>query len=177
MDCPSDWEEKASLRVREWLVIAIVAGIIGGLACLTSFKERGEASTVGSFLVQHQNLGFDVLIKGAVTHPGIYHIHSEISLKDLLAIAEVTSNADLRRFSLEAMVKKGRIINVPTRAMIEVYLKGAVKEDQRLTIPKNSKLEDLIILGKFTPDADLAFLKKKRKLKNGEVIQVPAKRP
>lgn len=171
----SEWEEKASLKVREWLIVAITAGLIGGLACLTSFKRSGEASQAALSLTSQQSQGFDVLIKGAVEHPGIYHIHSEIRMKDLLAMAEVDSNADLRRFSLEAIIKKGRIINVPSKAMIEVRLRGAVDGDQILTVPKNSKLEDLIEIGNFAPETDLAFLKKKRKLKSGEVIQVPLK--
>jgi DNA uptake protein ComE-like DNA-binding protein len=167
-------EEKASLKVREWLAVAIIAGIIGGLACLTSFKGRGEAGKIHSLLIPKQDIGFDVLIKGAVEHPGIYHIHSEIKLKDLLAMAGVSLNADLRRFSPDTMVKKGRIINVPSRAMIKVHLRGAVAEEMILSVPKNSKLADLIDIGNFSPEADLAFLKKKRRLKDGEVIQVPA---
>lgn len=165
----------SSLKVHEWLAITLVTGIIGGLACLTSFNSRGEAGKSDSAWVASQSSGFDVTIKGAVDHPGVYHLKSEMKMKDLLAIAGITANADLRRFSLEGMIKKGRIINVPSRAMINVHLKGAVINDQILTLPKNSKLEDLIGMGEFAKDADLAFLKKKRRLKADEVIIVPSK--
>lgn len=161
------------LKVHEWLAIAVVIGVIGGLACLTSFYERGEVSKVGSELVAKSHKGFDVLIKGAVTHPGIYHINSETKMKEVLALAGVRSDADLRRFNLDAIVKKGRVINVPLRAMITVHLKGAVKTDQTVTLPKGSKFEELLNVGDFTADADLNALKKKRRLKEGEIILVP----
>lgn len=172
----SECEENiSSLKVHEWLAITIVTGIIGGLACLTSFNTRGEAGKSDSAWVASQTSGFDVVIKGAVAYPGVYHLQSEMKMRDLLDIAGISSNADLRRFSLESMIKRGRIINVPSRAMINVHLKGAVNNDQILTLPKNSKLEDLIGMGEFAKDADLAFLKKKRKLKADEVIIVPSR--
>ena len=163
----------SSLKVHEWLAIAVVIGIIGGLACLTSFYARGEASNASSESLTHYQQGFDVLVKGAVNHPGIYHIRSEIKLQELLTLAGVALNADLRRFNLETILKKGRVLTVPVRAMINVHLKGAVKQDQTITLPKGSKLEDLIALVNFASNANVNALKKKRRLKSEEVIIVP----
>lgn len=167
------YEEKSSLKVHEWLAVATAAGIILGITCLTSFNGREEVSRLNTSLIGKQDAGFDILIKGAVGNPGIYHIHSEITLRDLLAISGILPNADLRRFNLDTVVKKGRILNVPSKAMINVHLEGAVMGNQMLTVPKNYRLMDLIDIGKFAPEADLNFLKKKRKLKPDEVIHVP----
>lgn len=169
----SEYEEKYSLKVHEWLAITITAGIIGGLACLTSFNQKKESSKIGSSFISKHNIGFEVLVKGAVEHPGIYHLHSEIQLKDLLAIAGVSSDADLRKFSLSGVLKKGRVINIPSKPMINIHLKGAVEKEYTLTVPKNTKLEDLIGIAKLNSNAEVNFLKKKRRLKPDEVIYVP----
>ena len=58
--------------------------------------------------------------------------------------------------------------------MITITLKGAVKAQQSLSLPKNSKLEDLIALGEFSDDADLNALKRKRRLKADEIVIVPS---
>lgn len=175
-------EEKiSSLKVHEWIAIALLIGVVGGLACLTSLGEgevvslHGSLSQNGPGWVVKNRSRFDVIVKGAVEYPGIYHLHSDMKIKDLLAIAGVSLNADLRRFKVETLVKKGRVINVPAMVMLKVHLRGAVNGDQVVTIPKGSKLEDLIHFVNFPPDADLSVLKKKRRLKDDELIVIPSK--
>ena len=168
-----DCESISSLKVHEWLAIAILIGVLAGLACLTSFNVKGESGRSGPESHQQKYSGFDVLVKGAVDHPGVYHINSEMAMKELLSLAGLSSNADLRRFNLDALIKKGRIVNVPARAMIDVHLKGAVKEEKTITLPKGSKLEDLVSLVEFAPEANVKALQKKRRLKHDEVIIVP----
>lgn len=165
-------ENVSSLKVHEWLAVAFVIGTIFGLACLTSFYGKKEPSRPNLALLEKAN-GFDVVLKGAVAYPGIYRFSSEITMKDLLILAGVRESADLRRFKPESVVKKTRIINVPERVMITVHLHGAIKSNCSLTIPKGSKVEDLIAIGKFSDQADLSVLKKKRRLKDSEVIFIP----
>lgn len=164
-----------SLKVHEWLAIVVIIGIIAGLACLTSFYDKDEEIHADSAWAAQNHTGFEVHVKGAVDYPGTYHLPYNIKMRDLLALAGVSSNADLRRFNLDAALKKGRIINVPARAMIHVHLKGAVKADKMVVIPKGSKLEDLINLAEFSEDADYNALRKKRRLKEGEVVLVPSR--
>lgn len=165
------------LKVHEWLAIAVVIGILAGLAFLTTFSGRGESRQEGINPSLTKVKGFDVLIQGAVERPGIYHLESEMKMKDLLAIAEVRQEADLRRLKLDAMVKKGRVVRVPVRMMITVHLKGAVKQEGALRIPKGSKMEDLLELAEFDEDADLKVVRKKRRLKDDEEIIVPFQHP
>jgi hypothetical protein len=168
----SEGEKNTSLKVHEWLAIAVLIGILTGLACLTSL--RGEASRLNLEYLPKKYSGFDVWLKGAVDHPGVYHIQSEMKMKEVLALAGVSQHADLRRFNMDSMIKKGRVINVPERAMINIRLEGAVKMNQTISIPKGSKVEDLRTMVEFLPEADPAFLKKKRRLKPGETLIVPS---
>lgn len=174
MKIPSEDSESISLlKVHEWLSIAILIGVIAGLACLTSLNAKVESGRSGIGSIRQKFSGFDVLVKGAVDHPGVYHINSEIGMGDLLSLVGLSSNADLRRFNMDSVIKKGRVVNVPARAMIEIHLKGAVEEEKILTLPKGSKLEDLIPLFEFAPEANVKALQKKRRLKDGETIIVP----
>jgi hypothetical protein len=57
--------------------------------------------------------------------------------------------------------------------MIQVHLKGAVKSPGPLSIPKGSKLEDLISLADLSENANCEALKKKRRLNHDETIIIP----
>lgn len=175
MKLPVENHESVSfLKVHEWLVIAILIGFLIGLASLTSFSVKGESNSGGGPQFNQQKYsGFDVFVKGAVDHPGVYHIASEIVMRDLLSLAGLSPNADLRRFNLDVVIKKGRIVNVPMRAMINIHLKGAVSEERTITIPKGSKLEDLLTIADLAPDANLKALQKKRRLKHDEIVIIP----
>ena len=173
METHDDNEKISSLRVHEWLAIALVLGFLVGLTTLTSINRSRESVKLNCELYSRQFSGFDVYIKGAVDHPGVYHIQSEMKMRKLLNLAQLKSHADIRRFNPETVVKKSRVINVPAKEMITITLKGAVKAQKSLSLPKNSRLEDLITQGEFSDDADLNALKKKRRLKAGEVVVVP----
>ncbi|HEV8051214.1 MAG TPA: SLBB domain-containing protein [Parachlamydiaceae bacterium] len=174
MEFPAeDNENISSLKVHEWLAIAILIGILSGLACLTSLNAKGESGRSAIEIHHNKYSGFDVLVKGAVDHPGVYHINSEITMKDLLSLAGLSSSSDLRRFNLDAVIKKGRVVNVPLRAMINIRLAGAVKEERTLSIPKGSKLEDLVAIAELAPNANVKALMKKRRLKDDEIVIVP----
>ena len=170
MSGSKDEEKISSLKVHEWLAITVIIGMIGGLACLASLQEPRIDTDNFESLAGSQ--GFDVLIKGAVNNPGIYRLPQEMKLKELLILAGVSSNADLRRFHSDTVIKKARTLNVPVRLMITVHLKGAVKEEQDLILPKGSKLEDLIPLVSFSDHANISILKKKQRLKDGEIIHI-----
>lgn len=164
-----DEESFSILKVHEWLAIAMIMGVLIGLTCLTAFYGGSESRYIDAEYISKS--GFDVVIKGAVANPGIYHIPAEMKMKEVLALAGVGLDADLRRFNLEAVVKKRRIIHVPQRTMITVYLRGAAKGE--VSLPKGSKVEDLLSFVEFSAEADLNVLKKKRRLKSEEILYIP----
>lgn len=165
----------SELKVHEWLAVIILISTLTGLSAMAYLSK----STIGdkerlapAFLTTHGKI--EVLVKGAVIHPGIYCVPSMTTLAEVLIIAQVAPEADLRRYQLDNPIKRGRSINIPSREMITIDIKGAVKNPTKVTVPKGSKLEDLLNLIDFTDHADLKYLQKKRKLKSGEEITVPA---
>lgn len=165
---------KPSLKVHEWLAILTVVGIIMVIVIVTYIEgRRVKTDPHINFKVSHDN--FDVLIKGAVDFPGVYHLTSSMSMNEVLKLAGVKEEADLSRLTLDAMVKKGRTLTVPFKQMIKIQLEGRFKgESNVIILPKGSKVSDLLNVLKFDDDADLEALQKKRLLKDGETIFIPA---
>lgn len=158
----------AGLKVHEWLAVVLLIAAIGGVAGVTSFGQSGEKAIIAG-----GNEGIEIFVKGAVAYPGSYRLPSEMTMQDVLALAQVEAGADLRRFNLNAAVRRGRIINVPARHMITVHLKGAVSKPGAVSMPKGAHLEELLNMVEFKPEADRQWLRKKRKLKADEIIDVP----
>jgi protein involved in polysaccharide export with SLBB domain len=161
------------LKVHEWLAIALIIAAIGSLAVITSYSKKGATQADQTKMPIQNRSGIEILIKGAVEYPGIYRLPSEMLMKDLLELARLQPDADLRRYNLDRPVKRGRAINVPARHMIKVYLKGAVKNPGPIAIPKGTRMMDLLEVIAFEKNADKKALQKKRKLKPEEIVEVP----
>lgn len=165
--------DSPSLRVHEWLAILIAIGIIGSIALITSLNQD-NTKTQTELLGKIDKEGFDVLVRGCVEHPGVYHFNTQVKMGDILAMAGVTPESDLRRYRQDAIITKGRTISVPTRAMITIYVKGAVKLETSFRIPKGTQLQDLLSIVALEEDADIEFLQSRRPLRPDEVIEIPS---
>jgi len=160
-----------TLKIHEWLAVALLIAILGALSVMAyitkgSIGEQDRA--MPAFLSKSGKI--EVLIEGSVVNPGTYYLPSGIAMKDVLMLAQLSPNADLRRFSVNALLKKGRVINVPSRSMITVNLKGAVENPGKISVPKGTRLIDLKGLIQLRENADSKALNRKRKLKDGETL-------
>lgn len=160
------------LPAREWIAVVVLLLFMMGLVALVLFSQ--EDALPESLLPPHYCVSqeLEVIIEGAVAHPGAYQMPKGSLLKDLFAKAEPIPEADLSRMKAERKLRQGQIIRVPHRAMITIHLEGAVKQSGPLRLPKGSRLCDLVDCVSFAEGADLKPLKKKRRLKEGEVIAV-----
>lgn len=162
-----------NLKTHEWLAVAVLIVILGALSIMAYFTKGQAGDKDRSMPAFFSRPGkIEVLIEGAVTHPGIYYLPANIEMKAALALAEPLSDADLRRFNLAAHIKKGRIIHVPVKPMITVRLQGAIKNPGEITIPKGTRLMDLIPKVQFNENSAAKKINKKRKLKDGETITI-----
>lgn len=169
-------QNNPALKIHEWLAVIVLIAILGALSMM-AYITKGDIGdrdrSLPAFLSKSGKI--EILIEGAVAHPGIYYLPSSIAMKDVLMLAQPTPHADLRRFNLKASIKKGRMIKVPLRAMITVHLKGAIKNPGGVSILKGTRLMDLEPLIQFEENADRKSLNKKRKLKEGEIIIIQEK--
>ncbi|OGN64853.1 MAG: hypothetical protein A3E80_01870 [Chlamydiae bacterium RIFCSPHIGHO2_12_FULL_49_9] len=60
-------------------------------------------------------------------------------------------------------------------AVVTVIVRGAVEEPLEVALPKGARISDLKSKVALKKDADKAFFKRRRLLKNGEIVLVPKK--
>ncbi len=100
----------ASLKVHEWIAVAVLISSIFTLSLVTHFSD---STTASPFPQPHDH--HEIVIKGAVAYPGIYRIPSDMPLQEALTLAGVSPQANLSRFKLDNPVKKGRVLHIPLK--------------------------------------------------------------
>jgi len=168
--------QNLSLHTHEWLAIITICGILFFLTLVTQFNPyvlAPESVEPMQYIVAQE---IDVYVEGAVQNPGVHHVSRNATMQDVLDVAIAASEADLRKINPHSKIRKGQLIKIPKREMITVELTGAVKEQKTVQMPKGSALEDLASLDLFLDEADLVKLQRKRRLKDGEVIDVKCKK-
>lgn len=160
------------LPVHEWLAVVSILILLFGITFIVWWSgDTGISMQRGTpYYIVDQDI--EVVVDGAVEKPGSYIVKRGARISDVLALAGELPDSDLRRLRVERKVRNGQIIKVPHRPMITVYLEGAVKAPHSITIPKGSSLSDIIPLIEFEEGAHVDKLRRKRRLKDGEIIKV-----
>ncbi len=117
---------KTSLRIHEWLVTWLLIAIIILIALTASFS-RGNEKTAAQFL-SHPDKHFEVIVRGEVKNPGVYHFAGPTHIGDVLKMAEVTPEANLKRYPNDRLINKARILNIPKKAMKQTDNRDTKKE-------------------------------------------------
>lgn len=165
--------KKSSLKIHEWLAVSVLIAIFAALSVMAYAKKGAVGDKDRSMPAFLSKAGrIEVLVDGSVQNSGTYYVPSGIKMKEVLKLAKPDPEADLRRFNLEAQIKKGRVIHIPTRSMLAIHVKGAVKNPGKISVPKGTRLMDLPALIQLNENADKKRINRKRKLKNGEIITI-----
>ena len=165
----------AKLPPHEWVIIALLIVTVCLLSVVTFFHKKEQFPSVGP-IVELSTETIQVTVKGEVVHSGVHEVKRGMRLKELLAMAVTTPEADLSRLKLNSKLREGQVVKVPAQVWITIYLEGAVKEAGPLKLRKGTKVEELLEQITLLPEGDPSKLKKKRLLKDQEVIVVPIKK-
>lgn len=166
----------ASLKIHEWMAITTIITVMCALTAFAVLRRSWNDSRAPSPMSAYAHNRIEVVVKGAVAHSGVYSLPKGMPMKELLEVAQLAPDADVRRFNLERVIQQGRVVNVPKRAMITVQVNGAVESAGEVTVPRGTTLEQLADKIALSEDADASSLRKKRKLKDGETITVKKKK-
>lgn len=164
-------QEKDSLYVHEWFVISFLIALLLllGLISHSCESQIPEVTKKKHYLKQPM---FDVFIEGEVEFPGKYTVKRGAKVEELLLLAKPKYSADLRRLKKEAVLRKGQKIKILGYKMVKIFFKFKGGVVQELSVKKGTKWEDLRELYSFPLDTDFSFLKKKKVLKEGELIKI-----
>lgn len=166
---------KQKLLPAEWLVVAFVIIVMTILSAVALFSDR-RASNLSLENPHHLTAqDIEVFIDGAVELAGAFTFKKGATLQELLSLAKPLPQADLKKLKIKSKLRNGQRIQVPVKKMITVILDGAVEQPGPYKIPKGSRWEDLHQLISLHPKADLSSLKKRKLLKDQDIVYVKFK--
>ena len=114
-----------------------------------------------------------VEITGCVRREGTFEVPQGTLLCEILRKAGLKPLSDTSTIDLDQPIDTSLQIHIPELQQIEVRVEGCVAKKVLLNLPIGSRICDLKEIVLTTPEADLAFFKRKRRLKNHEVVCVP----
>lgn len=164
------------LPFHEWIIIFLIIVLMLSLAVVTHLRDQDPLPETGHAFSLYSDT-YKVTISGAVSKPDTYILKKGATLKVLLDLAEPLPNADLSKVNLKRKLKDEETFYIPSKKLITVYLEGAVANQGPLHLYEGSSLQDLLQNVEFLPNADKRSLKKKRILKDEEIVVIPAKTP
>ena len=114
-------------------------------------------------------------MRGCVKKPDVYQVPKGTSLRAILRKARPEVLANLQDLPMDRILEESCLIEVPAFEKIWVQIQGAVEENISLELVAGSRLCEIKGKVALRPDADPRFLKRRRLLKNGEIITMPSK--
>lgn len=164
---------KKSLQSSEWFLVASLLLIMVSLVTISKISATKATSQLS---VEEKNQKkVLVTVEGAVKKPGSYFIEVGSSIQDVLKITKPLPNADLKKWLLLEEIQSDCRIEISELSEIVVSIKGAVVKPIELTLPVGSRICDLKSKILLSEDAEKAFFRRRKRLKNGDIICVPKK--
>jgi protein involved in polysaccharide export with SLBB domain len=162
----------------EWCIIILFCGILALLACFALLRKPSyPASQTTNQELNHPVTQLQVTITGEVFRPGTYELDVNTTLKDLIELADPLPSADLSRVNSRRKLYDGQSVYVPPKTPLTITILGAVQNPGTLQIMSGTRVYELANQIAFLPEADIQSIRKKRRyLKEGDLINVPSKK-
>jgi hypothetical protein len=116
-----------------------------------------------------------VSVVGSVRKPGAYEVNTGTAVIDVIRKAKPLRDADLRSWRGRAIDQSGTV-EIQSLKMLEIEIGGAVAQPQRITVPLGTRICDLKRVVQVAPQADRQFLRRKKRLKDGDTVHIPFKK-
>lgn len=159
------------LPVPERLAVLFIVCLFVFLSLVAKWNPHkgGQAAVLDS----HATADYDiqVVVSGAVRHPGIYHVSKGLPVSDLVDLVEPLFGADLRSFP-RGKITKPLSIRVAPAPSIYISVSGAVRSPGSYAVPDRLPARLLANYLPLTEDADIQALAD-RPLKDGDQVVVP----
>lgn len=156
------------LRTSEWLLTCSLLLILISLFAIAKIQ-----SSRFDGVPEMKTELVSVSVLGHVEKPGVYNVEVGALLSDVVKKSKPRRDADLR--GIAGRVEISQSVNVVELGSLKISLEGAVVVPGFLEVPLGSRVCDLKNLVALKDDVDKAFFKKRRLLRDGEVIKIPSK--
>lgn len=146
--------------------------IFASLLLISHFHQHRKKLLI-SAVEESVECHIDIGIIGEVSRPGVYSVVPGTRIGDLIKKSRPKRYADLSFIDLDSPAVVACELIVPQLKELTVQIEGAVAEPLTLTMPIGSRISDLKSKIQSEKDADLGFFKRRRLLKNREIITIP----
>ena len=155
------------LQPYERHVACLLSGLLIGLSLVVLCDTRPLSDISGEKITVH--------IVGAVDE---FHVQvSEgATVQDVIKLVQVHSDADTAELDGARRLTHGEVVVVPSKGQTSVYVTGAVEEPKVVVIPDNGGPKEVLQSVKLRKDADARSFLRRKRVKNGEVIEIKVKK-
>lgn len=172
-----------SLSTSEWILSMSLFGFLLSLLIIskiTSFRDLDRIKEIRPAKAAIEILSVE--ISGCVQKPGVYQLLKGTTLRLALRKARPKPFADLSRvlelnsscyLEVDTILEESCRIEIGALEEVRIQVEGFVRETLSLVLPAGSRICDLKNRVELTPEADQTFLRRRRMLKDGEVVKVP----
>jgi len=115
----------------EWIIVAVVAGLIGVLGAASYLNNHVLRIKHGSHLVARQEQKIEISVDGAVENPGTIYMKPGCTLKEVLRLARLAKHADRKKINLEKIIYKSSRIYIPSK--MQISKRARTKKNLRVT--------------------------------------------
>jgi hypothetical protein len=165
---------KSSLGPSEWPLVLSLLFIIAALIVVAKINAYRASAAIAERALDREEIV--VKVTGAVIKPGEYRIEPGTELGVVLRKARPKINANLQGILMGEQIVEPREIYVEELSEIAVWVQGEVVEPVKIVMPADARISDLRSKISLTEEAEKTFFKSRKRLKNGEIIEVPKKK-
>ena len=166
--------ESRTLTKSEWLFgLAMMIFLFSFLiiAKKTSFRSLGRLHQVMQPLPVSSII---VDITGDVKKTGKMNVSQGSTIRSVIRKARLKSTADLTNIDLDRVLDASCDLHIPAFEKIVVEVCGCVKEKVSIELPAGSRICDMKGCVVLSENADPSFFRRRKILRNNEIIRVPA---
>lgn len=161
------------LRRSEWIVACSFFMIMCSLVLISKIYVYQARSLLFNPLPEQRTVS--VTVSGAVAKPGSYQVLVGTPVSQVLKRARLKPIADVQTIALNSLIEDASHLYIPEVTEVTVTVRGEVLMPQTITLPAGSRICDLKERISFTQEAEKSYFRRRKRLKNGEIIWVPKK--
>lgn len=157
----------------EWFCTSAILLLMASFVIIAKVNANRAASTIEASDLRRSEVL--VTIEGAVSKPGEFAVAHGTTVGEALRKARLKPFADLQKIDLKEEILEPKKFVIEELKEIVVSISGCGAQEEKLTLPIRTRVCDLKSKLTLNEGADRSFLRSRRMLKNGEIIEVKKK--
>ncbi|MBF8263658.1 MAG: hypothetical protein HW387_1323 [Parachlamydiales bacterium] len=166
--------EEIELKKSEWIfgfaMLMFILSIlwIAHLTSGRSLEQLNSSNEPAAFI--------EIKVTGCIKQPKTVRIPCGSQVRDCLKKIRLRAGADVSSIDFDQVLTQSGTLEIRFLEKIVVEIQGCVEQKMWIDMPLGSRICDLKERVVLSKDADSAFFKRRRRLKNNDIVCVPPKK-